>query len=810
MDSDNVSFVQTVLNWSPSQLKAGTRRPHNLSGKPVNPGGVLPTTFTSPEHYYSSLSDGVLEEVWGCLQQSLANIRDQNWVVADLTTVQTSTHTTIPSVLSFRPHGIPWSSGLIAAFSNTVMEMEWDGWVGGPSGSVLGLCGFSPDVRHGLVRVKVLFSTAQLRELSTSCATQPREGWKIRALGCSLTTHQRMCDALVTVPDIPFMPSLLSGLGGSADNEVPWMANITLTTTDLSPSVDYSAISNLNIAQQKAIKSFVSAGPGELQLLEGPPGTGKTMTISAMIQVLIGQGKRCLVCAPSNKAIQVLAERFMRDIEKAGKGGVAAAMVTADERVPADNKYLRELGTQTWGKTLAEKLAGLIEELTPLTTCTSLDADGCKLVQSVQSMLISLQKDIRRAAPTFDNKANLSKSLKGAVDLLSKVTATFKINSKPATKPAAKPKRRYSKGSGSISEGSNENIAPGGPTIGTLIQDCNVILLQVQHGCEAGPEELELLNHAQVVFGTLAVMGRTVVRTSMRAVDVVLVDEAAQSTEAETCIAFQFKPQRCLLIGDINQLPATVLSSEAKKRGYGRSLMERLVACKYPQRRLAIQYRMNPAIRQWPSTRFYESHLMDGPDTANHTAPWHCEPYLGAYVFIDCSEGQERHQGNSYANDCEANESVSLLRHLYSYYGVDVANRAVVLTFYQAQVENIKTVASEAYWGGNDVTVRVATVDSFQGCETDIVILSMVRANRKETMGFLKDYRRLNVALTRARSTMIVLGHAATLTSVLGSDVQSLVNDAQDRGLLFAAKNVQASIKQERKNKTAPSTSTDQ
>ncbi|KNC82511.1 hypothetical protein SARC_05211 [Sphaeroforma arctica JP610] len=268
-------------------------------------------------------------------------------------------------------------------------------------------------------------------------------------------------------------------------------------------------------------------------------------------------------------------------------------------------------------------------------------------------------------------------------------------------------------------------------------------------------DAFDLVNHAQAVFATLSTLGGWEVVQKMRAVDVLIVDEASQTTEAETCIAFQFQPKRLCFIGDTKQLPPTVFTQATVSKisntsdtgttvvgrdpkldigsngpkielGFGRSAMSRLVdGCRYPCARLTTQYRMHPQIARFPSERFYEGSLINAR-TKDLVQPWH--RFLGPYAFINCPKGTEIKTGRSYKNQAEVEMCLKLVEQLETRFAVAPANQIALITFYQGQVQALNEAFAQAKGGYKGVCAY--SVDSYQGSEQDIVILSTVRSNR--------------------------------------------------------------------------------
>lgn len=197
---------------------------------------------------------------------------------------------------------------------------------------------------------------------------------------------------------------------------------------------------------------------------------------------------------------------------------------------------------------------------------------------------------------------------------------------------------------------------------------------------------------------------------------------------------------------------------------------------------------MHPVISKLPSKVFYNGRLHDGPGMAEKTIqPWHRDAMLPPYRFFNVAQGVEDMAGShSMRNKVEAETAVSLYNRLlrqFSQHG-ELDYRVGVITMYRGQLLELKNRFSQRF--GRDIIGKVDfnTVDGFQGQEKDIIILSCVRAGPGvNNVGFLADVRRMNVAITRARSSLYILGHAATLER---SDHvwKQIVQDARDRSCL--------------------------
>jgi len=244
---------------------------------------------------------------------------------------------------------------------------------------------------------------------------------------------------------------------------------------------------------------------------------------------------------------------------------------------------------------------------------------------------------------------------------------------------------------------------------------------------------------------------------------------------------------KCILVGDPNQLPPTVLSHLGKEYAYEQSLFQRIMTSIPKQiHLLSIQYRMHPTISEFPSRLFYDSKLLDGAGMAKtRTAPWHSDPLLSPYRFFNVSKGreQQRSGGKSVYNPEEIDACAALIFKLcQTFPDVNFAHRIGVITPYKLQFLKIKDKLIEL--GGEKIlkVVDLNTVDGFQGQEKDIIILSCVRGGVKKGIGFLGDIRRMNVAFTRAKCSLFVLGNADALKT--NEEWEGFVNDAVQRKVM--------------------------
>lgn len=250
--------------------------------------------------------------------------------------------------------------------------------------------------------------------------------------------------------------------------------------------------------------------------------------------------------------------------------------------------------------------------------------------------------------------------------------------------------------------------------------------------------------------------------------DLVVLDEATQAPDPIALVALA-RGHRAVLAGDPKQLPPTVVDLDAAREGLGETVFERLAAAGKgdPLRMLVVQHRMHEAIMSFPSQSMYGGKLIAAETVARHRleelgiepdprrpAPWH---------FVDTSgKGWTESRGGddpSTRNEGEAGRVAEEARALLSR-GLSPSDLAII-TPYDAQARLLRQLLAPETRRGLDI----GTVDGFQGQEREAIIVDLVRSNPDGDLGFLADTRRMNVALTRARRYLLVVGDGATLAS---------------------------------------------
>jgi len=274
----------------------------------------------------------------------------------------------------------------------------------------------------------------------------------------------------------------------------------------------------------------------------------------------------------------------------------------------------------------------------------------------------------------------------------------------------------------------------------------------------------DILDKAQVVTATLVGANQYAIRN--RTYGVVVIDEAAQGLEPACWIPI-LKADKIVLAGDHRQLPPTVKSTAHMKTGLYDTLFEKLVS-RYPSHvaLLNVQYRMNEKIMKFPSLALYDDHLLSAEQVQHWTLKGDQEPVL----FIDTAGAgfEEEQEGTATFNQGEAQflktHLSELLTKLSATYVEDDFPSIGVITPYRKQATLLHEVLSHDEWMATyRKNIQINTIDSFQGQEKDIIYISLTRSNDQQTIGFLSDVRRMNVAMTRARKKLIVIGDSATV-----------------------------------------------
>ena len=429
----------------------------------------------------------------------------------------------------------------------------------------------------------------------------------------------------------------------------------------------------LNASQQQAIQRVVEAG--EVAIVHGPPGTGKTTTLVEAVIETLQRETQVLVCAPSNAAVDWISEQLMR----------------------------RSVGVLRIGNPLR-----------------------------ISDEMLDCSYERRYAAhPDYHELWSIRKELRGD----------------------AKGERAH-----------------------RLRQREMELEIKIN---------ADLFAQARVVSCTL--IGSAYHIMERRRFSTLFIDEAAQALEP-ACWAAILKADRVVMGGDHQQLPPTVKSLEAARRGMGNTLMQKVVKL-WPQcvQLLTVQYRMNEDIMAFPSRWFYGGRLEAAPEAAHRQV----SPIDTPLMWLDTSElgvrssefgggdadleqlrtpsSELRTRTGSLTNAQEARLVIHTLRDYIEMLSPQrIESERIdfgIITPYRGQARLIRRLLKmQHYFKRLRRQISVGTVDGFQGQERDVIVISLVRDNDSGQIGFLRDLRRMNVAITRARMKLIIIGNVQTLS----------------------------------------------
>ncbi|RAH79762.1 tRNA-splicing endonuclease [Aspergillus japonicus CBS 114.51] len=534
-----------------------------------------------------------------------------------------------------------------------------------------------------------------------------------------------------------------------------------------SPILNYSDASlkpiaenyNVNPAQAKAIKSALDNDA--FTLIQGPPGSGKTKTIVALVGALLSgslgnQGvaisrplassnarpggrtttsKKLLVCAPSNAAVDELVMRF-KDGVKTIDGRQEKLSVIRLGRSDAINANVLDV-------TLDELVNGRLSQ-------TSNKDPG--------------ERDLQKIYMEHKAADTAFKETRAKID-------QCRAQGLPVPEELERESELYKKKKTQLSQ----EIDNARDKNHSAARDADLNRRRIQQ---------EIIDGAHVICATLSGSGHEMFQNLSIEFETVVIDEAAQSIELSALIPLKYGCSKCILVGDPKQLPPTVLSKVASKFQYEQSLFVRMQA-NNPRdvHLLDIQYRMHPEISAYPSSAFYDGKLQDGPNMARLRArPWHQSELLSPYRFFDVQGlHQSAAKGHSLINLAELRVAMQLYERLLAdFKGYNFDGKIGIITPYKGQLRQLKTQFSARY--GESILSRIDfnTTDAFQGRESEVIIFSCVRASNKG-IGFLADIRRMNVGLTRAKSSLWVLGNSQSL--VQGEFWNGLIKDARRRNV---------------------------
>ncbi|XP_050364090.1 uncharacterized ATP-dependent helicase C29A10.10c-like [Argentina anserina] len=585
--------------------------------------------------------------------------------------------------------------------------------------------------------------------------------------------------------------------------------------------------SDLNDSQEAAVLNCISLSKchhqNSVQLIWGPPGTGKTKTVGLSLFALFQLKCKTLTCTPTNISIVEVTKRLVKLVNQSSendKYGLGDIILFGNrKRLKIDSNddllevvkeiqyslYLKERrekyngdsrnstsdyhnGLLTFEEFVKEKQYSLplkkgsercvnngedsdrknsssVDSIDVLTFEEFLKKNHTVIGENLTLCMVNLYTHL----PTSCISLNVVKYMIRAIELLKKVNSLV------------------FKGVGIASE-SFQSVA----------NDCVVILRSLRAFCVPNSNDSQAirklcLENVCLIFCTASTSARLHAEV-IKPLEILVIDEAARLKECESAIPLQLGGLRhAILIGDERQLSAMVKSKIAESAGFGRSLFERLVLLGHEKHLLNVQYRMHPSISLFPKREFYNNQILDGPNV-NEERYEKCfleGKLFGPYSFINIADGKEEFgRGYGPKNMVEVAVVDQIVLSLYKEFSRTKKKISIgIISPYNSQVYEIEQRVKKYNTDQlerTDFSVSVRSVDGFQGGEEDVIINSTVRCNGNGSIGFLSNLQRVNVVLTRARHCLWILGNGPTLCNS-NSIWKKLIIDAKNRNCFFNA-----------------------
>ncbi|CAL6088498.1 DNA_helicase [Hexamita inflata] len=461
--------------------------------------------------------------------------------------------------------------------------------------------------------------------------------------------------------------------------------------------VQYNHIQKLNPAQNLAC---LKALQKNVTLIQGCPGGGKTTTSAYIIKTAMPKHKKILVCAGTN----VAADNLCMALKKIGIMSTRVCAVSREQNYVADKKYTARVHPDIMDREIhmqcLKQLQPVLDELTQNLKDYKLECPDDRFYEQFYDVDTGFGKndfDIFKRYFIQPPKINF-------------------ISSFPSRQPTNKAFDLY----------------------------------RITYS--------EIFQESQIIVSTCANSGdrRFQNKKGYTKFDLCLLDESSQAIEPEQLIPIVHGSKKLVLVGDQKQLGPSIQSQNLKKAGFGLSLFQRLVNCNFPVTPLNIQYRMHPALIEYPNKRYYDGIINSGVEASNRLlqlretktqlVPDH---FPSQMINVQNGHEEQSSQSTSYFNKKECEETITLVGKLLKTYHITEEDIGII-TPYGGQKHLIRNKLKEK----NITNVEISSVDEFQGREKKIIILSFVRSIRS---GFTNNVQRLNVSLTRAQYQLYII-----------------------------------------------------
>ncbi|KAG2574247.1 hypothetical protein PVAP13_7KG316209 [Panicum virgatum] len=561
-----------------------------------------------------------------------------------------------------------------------------------------------------------------------------------------------------------------------------------------------------------------------IKLLWGPPGTGKTKTISTILWAMLVKGRKALACAPTNTAVLEVAARIVKLVREAANGSLCflndiILFGNKNNMKMDDGNDLSLVFLESRAERLLpcfmpntgwrHRLCSLIDLLENCVSMYQLYGEGKTLKQYLKDDYNKLSRKLRDCIEILYNdhprNAEAGQSFQCMLEVLELINIIealinggkgdgddiwsdelLKIKIEDNGDPVLWPEQLTCVQTTSCNR-SKFRLARS-----LCVQELRYLCtnLELPNCYTTRAVQQYLLTRVKCILCTVSSSFRLYNVPMGNPVELLIVDEAAQLKECETLIPLQLPGIRqAVLIGDEYQLPAFVKSTISDSASFGRSVFERLSSLGYSKHLLNVQYRMHPDISNFPVDTFYNGKVSDGPNVTheNYNKKFLTGMLFGPYSFINVEGGHETTEryGRSLKNTIEVAVVVRMVQRLFKEaVSTGIKLSVGVVSPYNAQVRAIQEKLGKSYSMYDGFSVKVKSVDGFQGAEEDVIIISTVRSNGAGSVGFLANLQRTNVALTRAKHCLWIVGNGTTLSSS-NSVWQKMIKNAQARGCFF-------------------------
>ncbi|KAI5434570.1 probable helicase MAGATAMA 3 [Lathyrus oleraceus] len=797
----------------------------------------IPEKFKSPTDYKNSFIPLLFEETRADLSSSLIAVSQAPF--CEVMAVEESTQLTFP--ISEAQNQLIQFHHIIRLETN---EFENDGNYIPVSGDLIALTNIKPKCYNDLNRIRSPYRVVYVngaingfsdkisvlscecmkmdmdieddlwnnKELSSKCTKidVSYDLWYNRKMKLyavylmNMTTNVRIWNALNSISPVNIIKTVLEPQQVNGQN-----CQFCLSERDSRSSfIKQDTIirsQKLNESQEDAVSrcvSMIDCNHADIKLIWGPPGTGKTKTVACLLFSLLKLKTRTLTCAPTNTAILEVAIRLrslvMDSLEhdRYGLGdivlfGNSKRMELSSrpglEDIFLDNRVknlMQCFDPNTGWETSLRSMIWLLkfmENFAKEKKQSIVNKYNKKFGELNERVKFSMQT-LYTHMPTSLISPEMVKKMRHALDLLRSLGNSL----------------QQAKFKGTNFHCIDESIPAYFQPLYVKKDECLIILSSLFETVSlpkfGNREQVALicLSNARLVLCTASSSIKMKNLPMVKPVQFLVIDEAAQLKECESTIPLQLTGLRhCILIGDDRQLPALVKSKVADKCEFGRSMFERLASLGFERKMLNVQYRMHPSISLFPSKEFYDGKLSDAAVVREESyKKFFLEGELySSYTFINIDKGKEKLvHGQSLKNMVEVAVISEIIQNLYKVFMRRRKSVSIgIISPYNAQVYEIQEKVEQYAWVSNSgFSVNVRSVDGFQGGEEDIIIISTVRSNGSGKVGFLSNRQRTNVAMTRARYCLWILGNATTLIKS-DSIWRNVVLDAKKRGCFHNA-----------------------